>query len=147
MSRARKIIALGLQEEVCDRLHPLADLMLADIAMERVLQDQQWGGQQTDDGRVPADWAQYIHHQLSKMFQEEGGERDRFVKVAALAAAAIESIDRKAKAESQPCDCPVCSLERELLAGGDMQVIRVGSMSELVALLSGLRPRSGSEPG
>jgi hypothetical protein len=148
VSRTERVMALGLQQATLDNVDATVSIM-GDISMERALQDHQWGGQPTDDTRAPADWAQYIHNQLSKMFQEEGGERDRFVKVAALAVAAIQSIDRTA---DKGCGtCPACLFEAAMkeAMGEDsgVHVVKVGSMAELVALLSGLGARRGGGPG
>lgn len=149
--RVERICALGLQEQVL-RMVDLTTEASGEIAMERVLQDQQWGGPEHDDSHTPADWANHIHHQLSKMFQEEGGERDRFVKVAALAYAAVQSYDRK---NPQVCECPACAMERRLaeMFGSDVnvQVVRVdgsGDMGDLLrTLLSGGKVPPGAARG
>lgn len=145
--RTQLICDLGLQEQVL-RMVDLTTEAVGDISMERVLQDHQWGGPETDDLRSEAEWAEYIHKQISKLFQDEGGAlaaRDRFVKVAALAIAAIQSIDRK---NPKACDCPVCRLEAQLKADNpNVEVVQVRSMAELVALLSGVLPRKRGQPG
>jgi hypothetical protein len=67
----------------------LSTQVMQDIAVERDTQDRQWGGASHDDTHVMADWHQYINYQSDLMEC-----RDRLVKIAALAIAAIDSIDR-----------------------------------------------------
>ncbi|SAL01622.1 hypothetical protein AWB80_08168 [Caballeronia pedi] len=87
---------------------PAAPSALADVLAERKRQDEQWGGQDVDDTRRPAHWIAYIAKQVNKAdrawIEHHRGEvaeldiaeiRERLVKTAALAVAAIESIDRK----------------------------------------------------
>lgn len=66
------------------------------IREERVRQDEQWGGPKHDDQHCAADWSDYITHQLTKLDKYVGLEdgRERFVKIAALAVAALEAADR-----------------------------------------------------
>lgn len=66
-----------------------------DIRWERADQDKQWGGEAHDDTHGPWDWREYIEKQLLLARRGEGSQRERFVKIAALAIAAIESIDRR----------------------------------------------------
>ncbi len=144
--RVQLICDLKLQEQVL-RMVDLTTEAVGDITMERVLQDHQWGGPETDDQRSEAEWSEYIHRQLSKLFQDEGGAlaaRDRFVKVAALAIAAIQSIDRK---NPQECDCPNCQLRRVLESGeGGVHVVEVRNPTDLVGLLSAIGARLGERP-
>jgi hypothetical protein len=68
---------------------------VADVLAERARQDAQWGGPAHDNEHTWGEWCQYIEHQVRKMAKETNdSERPRFVKIAALAVAAIESIDR-----------------------------------------------------
>lgn len=70
-----------------------------EITAERANQDAEWGGPRHDDQHSLDDWCRYIDKQTTEA--ENAGEtdlagaRERFVKVAALAVAAIESIDRQ----------------------------------------------------
>lgn len=71
-----------------------------DVLIERGRQDAQWGGPAHDDTHSVDDWCSHIDHQLSFIHYplkdatpEE--ERERFIKIAALAVAAVESLDRK----------------------------------------------------
>lgn len=149
--RVERICELGLQQETIRMVEGTAEIG-TEIAMERVLQNHRWGGPQHDDSHTPANWADYIHHQLSKMFQEEGSERDRFLKVAALAQAAVEAFDRK---NAQVCECPACAMERKLsnMFGSDVkvQVVRVDEgvdMGDLLrTLLSGGKVPPGAARG
>jgi hypothetical protein len=73
----------------------------ADIREERERQDKQWGGPAHDDEHTPSDFIGYVQRQCNLASLQLGDaavSRSRFVKIAALAVAAIESIDRKTKA-------------------------------------------------
>lgn len=72
--------------------------ILNEICTERLKQDSQWGGAEHDDTHDIFDWCNYIEYQTNKakLAENVGAEhRNRLMKVAALAIAAIESIDRK----------------------------------------------------
>jgi hypothetical protein len=66
--------------------------VFAEIAAERVRQNAQWGGPEHDDAHGPIDWLQCIDYQHSRATVSD--YRERMVKIAALAVAAIESHDR-----------------------------------------------------
>lgn len=78
-----------------------------EIKQERARQDEQWGGAEHDDGHDLHDWSTYILHQLGHRTRAhstpkellahvgKAEARERLIKIAALAVAAIESIDRK----------------------------------------------------
>lgn len=84
--------------------------VLTDIIAERGRQDAQWGGPPHDDDHSPDEWLEFIEHQVDAAHaligagsEDENGEpngdaryRQRLVKIAALAVAAIESLDRLA---------------------------------------------------
>jgi hypothetical protein len=81
-------------------------IIIGQVITERKRQDMQWGGPEHDDTHSLFDWDDYIEHQLNKiLFLEEGSvdrekvARDALIKVAALAVAAVESIDRRAAAQ------------------------------------------------
>lgn len=68
-----------------------------EIHNERNEQDAQWGGESHDDGHTPFDWLNFIEHQIVRAREgsvEYAIVRHRLVKIAALAVAGIESIDR-----------------------------------------------------
>lgn len=80
--------------------------ILKEIARERKHQDEKWGGPKHDDIHHPYSWCVVITSYLSKsvgfFITETGTEDSRYktfrfnmVKVAALALAAIEAVDRK----------------------------------------------------
>ena len=69
-------------------------LAIEDIVGERFNQDAQWGGEKTDDSRTYIQWLNFIQYQQTRALHADK-RRDAFVKIAALALAAIESIDRK----------------------------------------------------
>lgn len=76
--------------------------VIDDILAERAAQDAQWGGPAHDDEHSMIDWLNYISYQLRHAGYAAYDEvipayRQRLVKTAALAAAAIESLDRKTK--------------------------------------------------
>lgn len=75
---------------------------IIDTLAERDRQDEQWGGPTHDDTHDVFDWARYIGQQIEKLGDLPDGQmpspeqaRERLVKIAALAFAAIESHDRK----------------------------------------------------
>jgi hypothetical protein len=72
--------------------------VIGEVMAERNAQDSQWGGPAADDLNIVDDWATYIAKQLSLIDFNGGGAKPRLVKIAALAIAAIESIERKEKA-------------------------------------------------
>ena len=77
-------------------------LALKTVLQERDEQDKQWGGSAHDDKHELHDWVHYIQKQADgvsyqTIFPEVNVDnvRRHYVKIAALALAAIESIDRK----------------------------------------------------
>jgi len=73
------------------------------IRNERIQQDQQWGGPDHDDTHELEDWCMFIEYQLERCNGVGGPEyRERMVKVAALAVAAIEAWDRNYANVDQP---------------------------------------------
>lgn len=87
--------------------------IVVDVMAERDRQDLQWGGPGHDDTHSGDQWLGYIAHQLARAHHETmsddatqvvdpEGYRQRLVKAAALAFAAIESHDRlQAMSEAQ----------------------------------------------
>jgi len=75
---------------------------IADILAERKRQDAQWGGPAHDDSHNIWDWLHFIDLQVGKTREGPIDQRARLVKIAALALAAIESIDRKDTEEICP---------------------------------------------
>jgi hypothetical protein len=88
--------------------------IIAEIHAERDRQGAEWGGPEHDDTHNLAEWFDFIEHQdrqymkfvrdhceeqQETLFQAEA--RNRFIKIAALAIAAMESLDRKAELESR----------------------------------------------
>lgn len=68
-----------------------------EIAKEREYQDNLWGGSAHDDQHTSRDWTVFVIKRLGKMVEAHTlwDIRDLWIKVAALAVAAIEAIDRK----------------------------------------------------
>lgn len=83
-------------EHFAGQLQGPAGLFMEALA-ERDRQDEQWGGPAHDDTHDELDWSSYIDHQTHKIVVADVDKRQGFVKIMALAMAAIESIDRKAK--------------------------------------------------
>lgn len=71
--------------------------ILHEIYTERRKQDEQWGGAHHDDQHGWYDWIRLMEMQAFKMSDGCADMRERFVKMAALAVAAVESIDRQEK--------------------------------------------------
>lgn len=71
--------------------------VLDEVAAERRRQDQLWGGEAHDDRHTPYDWFTYLQKQLNRfrVHKNWSDKRERLIKIAALAVAAIESGDRK----------------------------------------------------
>jgi hypothetical protein len=105
LTKQRDELAAALKaSRYCCALHP-------DVAEERKRQNNQWGGPYHDDAHDWYDWSDYIGKQLSRLIKatnksQATERRQRFVKIAALAVAALESMDRKqardAAVESKP---------------------------------------------
>lgn len=113
--------------------------IINDIVIERVLQDEQWGGAYVDDSRTGWQWVTYISKQTQRVMAsfQLGGEplsdgefRYTMVKIAALATAAVQAYDRVTAADAEKraayeadkacspdperCPCFLCELEREM---------------------------------
>jgi hypothetical protein len=74
--------------------------LLTEVAEERVRQDKQWGGAAHDDEHQTAEFVQLIEvyaglARTTAAVDDFKEARKRLLQVAALAVAAIESIDRK----------------------------------------------------
>lgn len=85
--------------------------ILKEIDAERDYQDKKWGHNADDTKNEPNDWASYIAHHSTRWFN--GGFapydattvaafRKQMVKTAALAVAAIESLDRQTRDIGKP---------------------------------------------
>lgn len=70
--------------------------ILIEVLNERDRQDEINGGANNDDATPVYKWAVYINHQLSRVQSGHGPWRKRLIRIAALALAALESIDRQA---------------------------------------------------
>ena len=68
-----------------------------EIKQERARQDEQWGGAEHDDQHSSSLFMSLVEKQAYKACTPNGDGkfRERFIKIAALAVAAVESIDRK----------------------------------------------------
>lgn len=66
-----------------------------EVEAERQKQDEQWGGPEHDDKHDPRDFVQFILYQISLTnLGTAVSWRKRFIKIAALAVAAVERLDR-----------------------------------------------------
>lgn len=79
--------------------------ILSEVAEERQRQDEKWGGAAHDDFHRPMDWHAIIsdyngwaRRMLCMNSLEKA--RKRFIQIAALAVAAVESIDRRLQRRS-----------------------------------------------
>jgi hypothetical protein len=71
--------------------------VLAEVAQERMAQDAEWGGPEHDDMHGPHAWVEFIDARCDKAFihSDSNAEyRRRMIQIAALAVAAVESLDR-----------------------------------------------------
>ena len=90
--------------------NPATAKVLAEVAAERARQDEKWGGAAHDDTRTTTEFAQMIQDFAGWaranfcMGGEQGrvNARRRLMQVAALAVAAVESFDRKARTAEKP---------------------------------------------
>lgn len=82
-----------------------------EIRAEREYQVNKWGTDADDTVNTPNDWVAYISHHASRWFKGgflpyTGGNvedfRTQMVKTAALAVAAVESLDRQREANGKP---------------------------------------------
>ncbi len=73
--------------------------ILTDVTHERHAQDDKWGGPEHDDTHTAKDWVSYIVEHANRVLEYTGQpaahERKQFVRVAALAIAAVEACDRR----------------------------------------------------
>jgi hypothetical protein len=72
--------------------------VIMEVVAHRAAQDVEWGGPAHDDHHVDDDWMRIIALQMDKAYldQRNGVDvRDRFLKIAALAVAAVQTIDRR----------------------------------------------------
>jgi hypothetical protein len=102
-TRSRRM-AVTVNDELtpsfCDTLDGTKWRRLAafrDVSAERNRQDEQWGGPAHDDEHGPTDWALYIYRQIAKINNPsptDPAARATLVKIAALAIAGVESLDR-----------------------------------------------------
>ena len=81
------------------------DSLFQEIAAERARQDEKWGGPDHDDSHGWHEWIDYIIEHAGKAYSPDDDEdsyanaRRRYIEVAALAVAAVESMDRTVLAE------------------------------------------------
>lgn len=78
----------------------MSETILAEVARERLRQDGKWGGPTHDDTHSTAEFVQWIEDyagwaRMMASMNSPDKARNRLIQVAALAVAAVESIDRK----------------------------------------------------
>lgn len=76
---------------------PVRPEVLNAIERERAAQVRQWGGEEHDDNHNDNDFIGLMIKQLQRAIDLRGERRDRIVKVAALAVAALEMMARRAE--------------------------------------------------
>lgn len=83
-------------------MHFATDAVLNEVYDERVRQDEKWGGAEHDNQYAIDAFTRWIADRVVILQVTPDSNRRMFVEIAALAAAAIESIDRRnARAEKQ----------------------------------------------
>lgn len=73
---------------------PVLRAIFEEVGLERMHQDTKWGGPVHDDQHALGDWIDFIDEQQARAFEPHEG-RERLIKIAALAVAAVQSLDRK----------------------------------------------------
>jgi hypothetical protein len=91
-----KLDAWKDQQEKSAPPTPVLHGVYLELQIERGAQIQQWGGWSHDDEHDPIDWVGFVRKQL-KRGSTVALHRNAMVKIGALAIAAIEAYDRKAK--------------------------------------------------
>lgn len=73
-----------------------------EIREERARQDEKWGGPEHDDAHGQNDWVCFIDDKLCEAdhTDDDADYRRRLIQIAALAVAAIESLDRHTAREA-----------------------------------------------
>ena len=78
--------------------------VLEEVREERLYQDRRHGGPAHDDTHLRGDWQEFIEARLHDYDQEDEEYRQAMVEIAALAVAAIQSLDRKAAKRAADTD-------------------------------------------
>lgn len=103
MSTATINIAIEIEgdQDACDKIAKTVNDMpniIQRIVAERARQDQQWGGPEHDDGHGPRVWEDILSDHVTRLTDVSGDPatdyRDRMVKIAAIAVAAVQTWDR-----------------------------------------------------
>ena len=84
--------------------------VLLEVANERQRQDEKWGGPSHDDFHSLHVWPRWIKNYASWADQmldmrSYGKMRNRLIQIAAMAVAAVESLDRQVPEAKPPTDC------------------------------------------
>jgi len=88
---------MGVGEKLC---YEAREKVYAEIDKERAYQDGKWGGTSFDDTQTEQDWEKYIKEYSQGEGRAAGRAfRERMIKTAALAVAALESLNRKEQAK------------------------------------------------
>lgn len=110
-ARERQVAEIAARETAARDADHRRREILAQIHNERENQDDKWGGADHDDRHKPGDWTRFIVRQLGAA--EEGIDvhdwdlwRKQMVQVAALAVAALETIDRERAVQATKGDDP-----------------------------------------
>jgi Lar family restriction alleviation protein len=88
----------GAVDKWNDRQKPIEAGVLSEVKAERKYQYAKWGGPEHDDKHCLWDWARFIVLRVptfDALLQSDDPRKD-LIEIAALAVAAIESLDRKA---------------------------------------------------
>lgn len=93
-----------------------ASAVYLDIIAERARQNAKWGGPDHDDQRGLEDFCTFINQRtadLARGFESSDFARKKMIQIAALAVAAIESMDRKDAARAVQGDKSIPSPDRQ----------------------------------
>lgn len=126
--------------------------ILEEVAGERARQDGKWGGASKDDQWNALDWHEMIadYNAWARRMATMGSvskARNRYVQIAALAVAAVESIDRKGNVEAGGHALPASRQNSESKPAADfdseLDQIALEAMKALIMAKGGIPHSSG----
>lgn len=101
-SRLKK--ANDVLRQAAEQTTPPRDKLYSEVELERRVQDEKWGGPDHDDEHIDENWVDFITLRARRVLQtnpttEAQQRRQQFIRVAALAIAAVESRDRRSQSQ------------------------------------------------
>ncbi len=92
------LVAFGQCYLLAVEFDGVRDAIFDEIDTERAYQDSKWGGKKMDDGHSDEDWLGWIAEWSQGTGRATAHDfRTRMLKTAAMAVAAVESVDRKCR--------------------------------------------------